>query len=268
MKIFKLLIITFFSIFLTFFFSYYQRKTGPTYPVKIKLKLFEKEFIFKLPRSWDTDKNLKIFLPFKEKSIKADIFYKVYKKKEDWKTIEFKKGEKGLYVELEPLPAAGKYEYYLKIFYLSRALEIPDKPITCRFKNPVPLPLLVLHIIIVFLGFFFSIFTGIYNFFYPCKKNLVLITFILFLAGAGFLGPIVQYYAFGQFWSGFPFGKDLTDNKGLILIIFWGVTYYKTIKGRAKNWILISFLITIITFFIPHSLWGSELRNGKIVTGP
>ncbi len=35
------------------------------------------------------------------------------------------------------------------------------------------------------------------------------------------LGPIVQKYAFGELWTGIPFGWDLTDNKTLIAFLFW-----------------------------------------------
>jgi hypothetical protein len=37
------------------------------------------------------------------------------------------------------------------------------------------------------------------------------------------LGPVVQYYAFGEFWTGVPFGWDLTDNKTLVAVIFWAL---------------------------------------------
>ncbi len=46
-------------------------------------------------------------------------------------------------------------------------------------------------------------------------------TLFLFIAGGMILGPLVQYFAFGELWTGIPFGWDLTDNKTLIALIFW-----------------------------------------------
>ena len=34
--------------------------------------------------------------------------------------------------------------------------------------------------------------------------------------GGMILGPIVQKYAFGAYWTGIPFGHDLTDAKNLV----------------------------------------------------
>ena len=47
---------------------------------------------------------------------------------------------------------------------------------------------------------------------------------LLLLAVGGFiLGPLVQNYAFGELWTGVPFGWDLTDNKTLIACDILGI---------------------------------------------
>ena len=56
---------------------------------------------------------------------------------------------------------------------------------------------------------------------YPLYKKYSFWTLVLFTAGGMILGPVVQYYAFGDLWTGIPFGWDLTDNKTLIALIFW-----------------------------------------------
>ena len=268
MKNFKKFLLFVFSFFLTVFFSVYQRVTGPTHPFFAKLKVLEKEYKLKFPRSQNTGEDAKIVLPIDEKLIRAELYFKNISEDGDWERVEFKREGKELYATLKTLPPAGKYHYYVKIYYFERQVQIPDKPISIRFKGKVPDLILIIHILIIFTGFLLSIYTGLYTYFYEIKIKLILFTFILFFIGAGVLGPIVQYYAFGQFWTGFPWGKDLTDNKGLILIIFWGVAYFKARKGKGKLWVYIAFLFSILTFFIPHSMWGSELKGGKIKTGP
>lgn len=268
MKKIKFILLFILSLFLTIFFSIYQRTTGPTYPVKAKLLILDKEYKLKLPHSANTGKDLEIFLPIKNEFLKADLHFQNYSEDKEWEKVEFQRKSDGIYAKLKSLPPAGKYQYFLKLFFFDRTIQIPEKPIFIRFKGKVPDLILIVHILIIFSGFLFSIYTGLFTFFIGINKKLTFITFILFLAGAGILGPIVQYYAFGQFWTGFPFGKDLTDNKGLFLILFWGISYFQVRKGKGKGWVLLSFLISILVFFIPHSLWGSELKGGKIKTGP
>lgn len=268
MKTFKVILLIIFSLILTLFFSIYQRITGPTHPVKVKLKFMEKEYNIKLIRSSNTGKDVQILLPIENNIIKADLFFKNLTQENGWEKREFERKKENLVSTLKSLPPAGKYLYYIKIYFQDVSLQIPEKPISIRFKNKVPDLVLISHILIIFSGFLISIYTGLYSIAFGASKKLTLITFILFLVGAGVLGPIVQYYAFGQFWTGFPLGKDLTDNKGLILVIFWGLAYFKIKNGKGKEWILLAFFISVLVFFIPHSLWGSELKGGKIKTGP
>ncbi len=268
MKVFKFFLLWIFSFFLTVFFSIYQRATGPTHPFPVKIKFYSFTYDFKLPRSAESGKELKIIIPIDHYSIKGEIHYRLYPEGKEWQKIDLEKKPRELTASLPTLPPAGKYEYYVKLFSPEYSLEIPEKPIKVRFKGYVPLPILIAHIIIIFSAFLFGVYSGLYTLFFKRKSKFVLITFLLFLIGGGVLGPIVQKYAFGQFWTGFPFGMDLTDNKGLILIIFWGLASFKSKKEREHFWIIIALLITILSFFTPHSLWGSELRGGKVRTGP
>jgi hypothetical protein len=64
--------------------------------------------------------------------------------------------------------------------------------------------------------------------------------------------------AFGVFWSGFPLGHDLTDTKTLLIMIAWIAALASGRKTRPKRgWVLAASIITLIIYFIPHSLWGS-----------
>ena len=82
------------------------------------------------------------------------------------------------------------------------------------------------------------------------------------------LGPIVQEYAFGHYWTGFPMGKDLTDNKILISVIAWGLAIFFSKGGKRPAVILVASLILLSVYMIPHSMKGSELNydSGKVIT--
>ena len=83
--------------------------------------------------------------------------------------------------------------------------------------------------------------------------------------GGMIFGPIVQYYAFGSFWTGVPFGWDLTDNKTLIAMIGWVTAFITTRRSkRAPGWVLGASILMLVTFLIPHSLLGSQLDYAKL----
>jgi hypothetical protein len=89
------------------------------------------------------------------------------------------------------------------------------------------------------------------------------------MIGGMVLGPVVQKYAFNEWWAGVPFGFDLTDNKTLIAFIAWVLALLMIRKKSAPVWVVAASLITIIIFSIPHSLYGSQLNQetGKIIQG-
>jgi hypothetical protein len=87
----------------------------------------------------------------------------------------------------------------------------------------------------------------------------------LIFIGGFILGPLVQKYAFGVFWSGVPFGLDLTDNKTLITFLFWVVALIAGRKRKpARAVVLIASVVTLVVYLIPHSLLGSELKYAKM----
>jgi hypothetical protein len=96
-------------------------------------------------------------------------------------------------------------------------------------------------------------------------KSLTLLTFIFVIIGGFIFGPIVQKYAFGAFWTGFPFGHDLTDNKILIGFIGWLLALVALYKFKnPKRWIVFASILMFIIFLIPHSLLGSELDYNEL----
>ena len=91
----------------------------------------------------------------------------------------------------------------------------------------------------------------------------------MFFGGLIF-GPVVQKFAFGAYWTGWPFGQDLTDNKTLIAFIFWVIALIRIWRNREKRgWILVAAIVLLVIFLIPHSMFGSELdySTGEVVTG-
>jgi hypothetical protein len=172
-----------------------------------------------------------------------------------------------LTAELPLQPPAGKLQYrvYLQDAQSTIALP-PNEPVVIRFKGVVPLIVLIFHIIVIFSAMLFSTRTGIEVFSpQPNYPGLMYWTVALLFAGGLILGPVVQKYAFDAFWTGWPFGHDLTDNKTAVALLSWFAAAVAFKKSKnPKRWILGAAIVTLVVFLIPHSVLGSELDYSKL----
>jgi len=245
----------------------YQRVTGPTYPVKGKINISNQEVSYKFERSYSSNKTYKIEINTGRSDVMGNIYWKRFKTDDDWQVVKMKNENGVLSGEIPPQPPAGKIEYRVEIFFDKNSVLLPEKePIVLRFKGDVPAYILFPHILFIFLAMLFSTRTGL-EYFNKEKKfqNLVYLTLVFLVIGGFIFGPMAQYFAFGEWWTGFPFGIDLTDNKTLIALIGWLVALYKMKKSdNYENWILLASILMLIVFLIPHSLLGSELDYSKM----
>lgn len=263
-----------FAVIITLSALVYQRVTGPTNPKRVNTT-FENQIIKnKLPRSGDSGIDCKVELKNIPSGWEATLYFRNFPVKEEWVAAPFNAQESGSILALLPYrPAAGKLEYYIEFKNTSSNSVIDiskSEPIVIRFKNPVPLWAIIPHVILIFIAMLFSNLTGILALFNNDKFKSYSILTIIFLLVAGFIfGPIVQKYAFGAYWTGFPFGFDLTDNKTLIAFVAWAIAVYFNRNHSRPLLSVAAAVVMIIVFSIPHSLRGSELNyeTGQVVTG-
>lgn len=243
--------------------AFFQRMTGPTYPLTGKTEVGPCQIEYLLPRSHETTHDFVLELKPCHPEISGYILYKRFKTDDPWTKIPLILEGNLLSGKLPLQPPAGKLAYQVILTYQDKEFLLSgEDPVIIRFKGKVPGLILLAHIITIFLGMLFSTRAGLEAL--RSKGNprkLALWTLGLLFAGGMFLGPIVQYYAFGAFWTGFPFGYDLTDNKTLIVFIVWLAAVVAGRKDRpARKWVLGASVLTLIVFLIPHSLLGSELK--------
>ncbi len=259
-----------FSIIFTLSIAYYQRTTGPTYPVRGKVTIENNEYKYKLLTSNDSDKPAKITIKGHE-GITGYIEYKKFNTNEELQKISLYFEDGKLIGELPQQPPAGKLVYTVTLNSNDKSYELTDDPIVIRFKGPVPAFVLLPHILFMFLAMLFSTRTGIEALIKGGKTyKYSVFTLILLLLGGMFLGPVVQKYAFGAFWTGWPFGQDLTDNKTLVAFLAWIIAVIRLRKNNTKGgWAIAAAIILLMIYLIPHSMFGSELdySTGDIGTG-
>lgn len=253
------------AILLTFVFASYQRKTGPTYPIKGILKIDNIEIPYKLLRTWGgtSDAKIEIVVP---DNIQGEVIYKRYKSNDDWQTVPMKKTNKALVATLPNQPPAGKIMYQIVLISEKSRVNICEEPVVIRFKGEVPTAWLILHIIFIFGAMLMTIRTALEAIFR--RKRVFLftkITLFFWVVGGMVFGPIIQEFAFGALWTGWPFGHDLTDNKTLVALIFWVIAYFKLRKDPTNRfWPILAAIIMIAVFLIPHSVLGSEIDYTKL----
>jgi hypothetical protein len=90
------------------------------------------------------------------------------------------------------------------------------------------------------------------------------ITVITLALGGMILGPVVQKFSFDAYWTGWPYGHDLTDNKSLVAFIFWVIALIVMKKNRENRlWPILASIVLLVIFLIPHSVLGSEIDFTK-----
>lgn len=247
---------------LTVFTAIYQRLTGPTYPVSGEVTFAGEQINYKLDRTHGGDGDHPIEIYAEDESICGELVWKRYKTNDNWTSVEMDRQDKKLIATLPHQPPAGKLVYHIILQKDDEFVLLPAKrEVIIRFKGDVPIYFLIPHIIFIFGAMLFSTRTGLEYFNQGKKfKPLTILTFIFIIVGGFILGPIIQYYAFGAFWTGFPFGYDLTDNKTLIGFLVWLLALIALYKFRnPTRWIIFASILMFIIFLIPHSLLGSEL---------
>jgi hypothetical protein len=92
-----------------------------------------------------------------------------------------------------------------------------------------------------------------------------LLTVIVLAIGGLILGPLMQKFAFDAYWTGWPFGKDLTDNKTAAALLLWVVAFWRMKKRPgSRGWAIAALILMLVVYYIPHSVLGSELDYTKM----
>jgi hypothetical protein len=159
-------------------------------------------------------------------------------------------------------PAAGKVEYRVHLTQGEETLWLPaERAVVARFKGSVPAGLLAPHILCMILAMLWSTRAGIEALLSGAQQHKLALGTLGLLAGGGLiLGPLVQHFAFGALWTGWPLGEDLTDNKLAVAVLAWLVAGLRGRGGRsARGWILAASVLSLVVYAIPHSLHGSTL---------
>lgn len=273
------------SIAITVGAAFFQRVTGPTHPKTVGFTLDGREYTTKLSRSLVIPKESENSEPrrghpsgliFKIADFPEDAYITVYAKRfrtnDDWSFITTGRRGDTFIAALPVQPMAGKLSYYLNISYKDENIDLlKDEPIVVRYRGDVPAWVMIPHIVFMFLAMLFSTLAGLFAL---CKRGNFLryakLTLVVLFVGGFILGPIMQKFAFNVYWAGWPFGSDLTDNKTLVVFVFWLAVVLINRTKKRYLWSVIAAIFMLLIYSIPHSTMGSEYdhETGKVITAP
>lgn len=258
----------------------YQRRTGPTYPMRGSVVVEGQTVPYRLVRSASTSGDARVALPAVVSDAGGSLHYKRYKTVDPLAVLplvrERRDGRDEWAAYLPKQPAAGKLEYFVMLQSPGGNERVPRgaEPVVIRFKDDVPLPWLVSHVIVMFVALLVGMRAGLGALFaQPGTRRLAGVTLAGISIGGMLLGPIVQKHAFGEYWTGFPWGYDLTDNKTLLMWLVWLVACAaiwrmpSETSGRARTAVLVAACAMTVVYVIPHSLFGSELDYDAVDRG-
>ncbi len=249
------------AVLITVPFLGFQRRTGPTYPVRGRVQLAGEVIAYRLPRSATVGADAPVRIAVRDTTISGVLCYRRYRSFDPWTEVPLRREAEWLAANLPAQPPAGKVMYTVRLRSANEEISLSRQPLVLRFKGAVPAGVLVPHILFVTLAMLFSTRTGIEALRTRGRpRQFMLWTIGLLFVGGFILGPIVQKLAFGAFWTGFPFGHDLTDNKTLLAMLGWLGAGWPTRGGRQRRgWVIAAALLMVAVYLIPHSLLGSEL---------
>ena len=244
----------FIAVLVTLVLSVYQRMTGPTNPKRVTVEVNGENYKQRLPRSGVQEDEI-LTLKGVPSDVEAQLHYRRYPTADEYTTVDFQWEDGAWKAALPVQPVAGKLQYYLTV----DGKDYPaDEPLQIRFRNDISAGILIPHILFMFAAMLFAVYTLLLILTRKEYKKWLKITVVTLFIGGFIMGPLVQHAAFGPWWTGFPLGTDLTDNKTLLSFLFFLVAL-ATLKWKYNKWVtLLAILFMVVVFTIPHSSYGSE----------
>ncbi len=250
------------TILFTLSIAVYQRMTGPTYPVRGSSVIDGTDIKYRLLRTYTTGENAPVEIETGNDQIKGYIEYRRYKSFDDWHRQTMTAVNGVLRAELPDQPPAGKVMYKVFLGVNPEDMQsLTSDSVILRYKGAVPAAVLIPHILLMFLAMLFSSRTGLEALLKgPKLVSLTTFTLLFLLVGGMILGPVVQKFAFGAFWTGWPIGHDLTDNKTLVAFAMWVIAAWRVRRNPNERWwVVAAAVILLAVYIIPHSVLGSEI---------
>jgi hypothetical protein len=248
----------------------WQRLTGPTRPRRGHSEIAGQGVRWRLLRSSISGEPFMVAIPAPE-GAGGTVEFRRFPTGEPFRPVEMTRQGTTLVALLPTQPPAGKLEYFVRVRAGGREVRIPDgEPVVMRFKGDVPAGVLVPHVVVMFLSMLIGVRAALAALLgRPEARRYAWVALVGITIGGLVLGPIVQKNAFGTYWTGWPLGSDLTDDKTAVMWAAWVAAVAVLTRRRepadrvARGTVVAACLVMIAVYLVPHSLRGSQLDYAK-----
>lgn len=252
------------AILVTLASAWWQRTSGPTYPIRGQIEVGGQSYPVKLERSHGGSTDQPVRVTVADPEVRGDVVWRRFPTQEPWQVLPMQRKGDVLEAALPNQPPAGKLEYEVRLIRGDEQVAFPSRAAVTRFKGDVSPWILAPHVLAMFLSMLMSSRAGLAALVGLDARRWAWAAIWLLVIGGFVFGPAVQKQAFGEWWAGVPYGWDLTDNKTLLAGIAWFAAALAMRGNRQGRWaIVFAAVTTLAVFMIPHSVWGSQIDWSK-----
>lgn len=258
-----------FALLLTLFSAAWQRRTGPTHPVSgtTEVGAHTVAWTFERTHKGAGDHEVRIAAPA---GVTGEVAWRKFGVEMEPVAVPMTRDGGDLVAALPWQPPAGVLKYRVTLAAGGAQVTIPARePVTIRYTGEVPAHVMAPHIALMILSMLLSARTGLECFARaPRLKPYTLWTLGILTVGGMVFGPLVLKHAFGFWWTGWPIGTDITDNKTLVALVGWivaGIAVFRSAKPR--RWVLAASILMFLVFMIPHSWRGTGFEEPAAAAG-
>ena len=176
----------------------------------------------RLLRSWAGAGDLAVTVKAPDPKVTGSVAWRRYPTNDAFAALPMVRKGETLRAALPHQPPAGKVEYQVRLEREGQSALFPERPAIARFKGAVSNVVIVPHVFAMFTGMLIANAAGLFALRGERKLfRISLVVVALLTFGGLFLGPLVQKQAFDAYWTGWPFGGDMTDNKTAVAVLAW-----------------------------------------------
>ncbi len=256
----------------------WQRLTGPTHPRRGRVEIAGQEVRWRLPRNQISGEPLRVAIALPAGAggdpITGSLHYRRFPTADPFAALSMSRRDGTLHGELPTQPPAGKLEYFVVLSSPQGSVRLPaGETVVMRYRGYVPPWILVPHVLVMFVAMLVGTRAAMAAVLGRGEaRRTARLAFLGITLGGMILGPIVQKHAFGAYWTGWPLGHDLTDNKTGAMWIAWlaavALLERRGVADRlARAGVVLAALVMIAVYVIPHSMRGSQLDYGTVEQG-
>jgi hypothetical protein len=250
------------AVLLTLASAVWQRRTGPTHPISGRTEVAGRTVAWTFERTHKGagGQEVRVTAP---PDVAATLEWRAFGGAE-WTPAPMERRGGDLVASLPWLPPGKVVRYRVDAEAGGESVAIPEhETVALRYTGAVPAAIMLPHILLMITAMMLSARAGL-----ECaaraprlRRFTLWAVGVLALGGLVF-GPLVLRNAFGFWWSGWPLGGDITDNKTLIALVGWLVATFAVFRLRdARPWVMAAAVVMFLVFMIPHSYRGTGFED-------